>query len=111
MATIIAQRTSTLIDNLIERIVDAAHPLQIILFGSTVRNETDIDSDIDVMVVMPDGTHRSKTVRHLYQQLRGFGFPVDIVVATPSLLEQHKDNRGLIYRNILAEGKEIYAAR
>jgi len=40
----------------------------------------------------------------------GFGFPVDIVVATPLLLEQHKDNIGLIYRSVLAEGKEIYAA-
>jgi predicted nucleotidyltransferase len=110
MATVIAQQSSTLIDNLIARIVDAVHPLRIILFGSTSRGKIGPDSDVDVMVVMPDGTHRSNTVRYLYTQLTGFGFPVDIVVATPSLLDQHKDNMGLIYRSVLAEGKEIYVA-
>lgn len=110
MSIVITQPTSTLIDNLIERIAAAAYPLQIILFGSTSRGEIGPDSDIDVMVVMPDGTRRSNTVRYLYTQLSGFGFPVDIVVATPSLLDQHKDNMGLIYRSVLAEGKEIYVA-
>jgi hypothetical protein len=34
----------------------------------------------------------------------------DIIVATPSDLERHKDNVGLIYRTLLREGKEVYAA-
>jgi hypothetical protein len=42
--------------------------------------------------------------------MSGFGFPIDIVVATPRVLERHKDNIGLIYRSVLAEGKEVYAA-
>jgi predicted nucleotidyltransferase len=111
MTTVAARQFSSLIDDLINRIVEAAHPLRIILFGSTARGEAGIDSDIDVLVVMPDGTHRSETARQLYRQLSGFGSPIDIVVATPSLLEQHKDNRGLIYRNILTEGQEIYVAQ
>jgi len=40
----------------------------------------------------------------------GFSFPVDILVATPDVLERHKDNIGLVYHTILAEGREIYAA-
>jgi hypothetical protein len=68
------------------------------------------DSDVDVMVVVPDGIYRSNTVKYLYKQIFGFGFPVDIVVATPSVLEQHKDNIGLIYCAVLAEGKEMYVA-
>ena len=35
---------------------------------------------------------------------------MDILVVTPAVPERHKDNRGLIYRTILAEGREIYAA-
>jgi hypothetical protein len=35
---------------------------------------------------------------------------VDIIVATPSDLERHRDNPGLIYRTILEEGREVYAA-
>ena len=108
MAGVVTQPISKTIDNLIDRIVDAVHPMRIILFGSAARGEMGTNSDIDVMVVMPNGTHRSNTVRYLYKHLFGFGFPVDIVVATPSVLEQHKDNIGLIYRTVLAEGKEVY---
>jgi len=99
-----------IIDNLTSRIVNAVHPLRIILFGSAARGEIGPDSDIDVLVVMPDGTHRLNTAQYLYRQLSGFGFPVDILVATPSVLEKHKDNIGLIYRTVLTEGKEIYVA-
>ncbi len=110
MSTITTQHTSKIIDNLIERIVNAVHPIRIILFGSAARGEMGPNSDIDVMVVVPDGTHRSNTVRYLYKQIFGFGFPVDILVVTPGVLEQHKDNIGLIYRSVLAEGKEVYVA-
>jgi hypothetical protein len=33
-----------------------------------------------------------------------------VIVATPSDLEKHKDNIGLVYYTILREGKEVYAA-
>lgn len=97
-------------DDLINRIVDAVHPLRIVVFGSAAQGQMGPDSDIDVMVVMPDGTHCLNATQHLYRRMIGFGSPVDIVVATPAVLERHKDNRGLIYRTILAEGREIYAA-
>ncbi len=106
--TKIPGRTST-IDDLVGRIVKAVHPLRIVLFGSAARGEMGQDSDIDVMVVVPDGTHRLDTVRTLYRRISGFGYPVDLVVTTPSVLERHKDNIGLIYRTVLAEGIEIYA--
>jgi hypothetical protein len=42
--------------------------------------------------------------------LFGFEYPVDVIIATRADLEKHKDNPGLIYRNILEEGKTVYAA-
>lgn len=99
-----------IIADLTHRIVNAAHPLRIILFGSAARGERRSDSDIDILVVMPDGTHCLNTTRYLYRQICGLGFPVDIMVTTPSILNRHKNNIGLIYRTVLAEGKEIYAA-
>lgn len=68
------------------------------------------ESDIDVLVVMPEGTHRRKTAQLLYRQISDIGLPFDIVVATPADLERHKDNIGLIYRTVLQEGQEVYAA-
>ena len=35
--------------------MEAVHPLRIILFGSAARGEMGADSDLDVLVVMPDG--------------------------------------------------------
>ena len=98
------------IEQLVQRIVEIVHPLRIILFGSAARGEMGTDSDIDVLVVMPEGVHRRRTAQLLYRQIRGLGVPFDILVATPNDLEQHKDNIGLIYRTVLQEGREVYAA-
>ena len=102
--------TAKELDKLVERIVDAVHPLKIILFGSAVRGEMGPDSDVDVLVVMPDGTDRLETAGYLHTQFFGVPLAVDVLVATPSDLEEHKDNIGLIYYTILEEGKELYEA-
>jgi predicted nucleotidyltransferase len=104
------ESTQPQLDELVRRIVQAVHPLRIILFGSMARGETGPDSDVDVLVVMPEGTHRRKTAQYLHTQLIGVPPAVDILVTTPSLLEKHRDNIGLIYRTVLAEGRELYAA-
>jgi hypothetical protein len=42
--------------------------------------------------------------------MSGMGVPFDLLVATPEDLELHRDNPGLIYRTVLREGREVYAA-
>ena len=71
------------LDRLIQSVVTSVRPLRIILFGSAARGELGPDSDLDVLVVMPQGTHRRKTAQQLYRQIAGLGMPFDIVVATP----------------------------
>ncbi|MCL6509390.1 MAG: nucleotidyltransferase domain-containing protein [Anaerolineae bacterium] len=97
-----------LITQLVNAIVGAVQPIQIILFGSAARGQMRPGSDIDLLVVMPDGTHRRHTAQRLYQMIGGIETPFDLLVATPSDLEKHKDNIGLIYRTILREGKTVY---
>ena len=104
------QSEPEVIEQLIRRIIELVQPLRIILFGSAARGEMGPDSDIDVLVVMPDGVHRRQTAQLLYRQIRGLGVPFDILVATSNDLEMHKDNIGMIYQSILQEGKEVYAA-
>ncbi len=98
------------IDQLVKSVVEAVQPLKIILFGSAARDNTTPDSDVDLLVVMPEGIHRRETARYLYKHLGETGIPVDILVATPNDLKRHKNNIGLIYRTVLQEGKEVYAA-
>ncbi len=101
---------SKTLDELIQRIVEEVHPLRIILFGSAVKGDVGQNSDIDLLVVMPEGVHRRRIAQFLYQKIIGLGVPFDILVATPADLQKHKDKIGLIYRTILQEGKEVYAA-
>ena len=98
------------LNKLIERIVEAVHPIRIILFGSAARGEMGPDSDVDMLVVMPDGTDRLGTSMYLHTQLFGIPFPVDVVVATPTDLARYGRSIGLIYRTVLEEGRELYAA-
>ncbi len=101
---------SNVIKRLVRGIVDSVHPQKIILFGSAARDETSHNSDIDVLVVMPEGVHRRHTAQSLYRKITGLGTPFDIIVATPKDLRKYKDNIGLIYHSALKEGREIYAA-
>jgi predicted nucleotidyltransferase len=98
------------IDRLVKSVVEAVQPLRIILFGSSARDDATVDSDVDLLVIMPEGVHRRETARYLYRHLGETGAPVDILVATPNDLKRHKDNIGLIYRTVLQEGKEVYAS-
>ena len=102
--------TDIAVNNLVEQIVSLVHPLKVILFGSVARNDARAGSDIDLLVVVPEGSRRRAIAQKLYQDIRGARVAFDLVVATPSDLEKHRDNIGLIYRNILQEGRELYAS-
>ena len=99
-----------MLDDLVRRIVAAVHPLRIILFGSAARGKMGPNSDLDVLVVMPDGVHRRKTAQYIYQKLIGFGFATDIIVVTPNDIKTYGDNPGLVYQQALREGTEIFHA-
>jgi predicted nucleotidyltransferase len=96
--------------SLTEQIVAAVQPLRIILFGSAARDPGHAGGDIDLLIVMPEGTHRRRTAQRLYRTLSGIRQPYDLVIATPSDLERHRDNPGLIYGDIIREGRTVYVA-
>ena len=100
----------TSIPRLVQGIVSEVSPVRIILFGSAARGGEQAARDIDLLVVVPDGTNRRQMAKRLYRSLSGIRVPYDLVVVTPADLEKHRDNPGLIYRSVLREGKVLYAA-
>ncbi len=104
------QPDPTLLEELVRRIIAVAHPLRIILFGSAARDDMGPDSDLDVLVVMPDGTHRRRTAQEIYRNMWGFGFAKDIVVVTESDVQEYGSNPYMIIKNVLEEGRELYHA-
>ena len=98
------------IDELVRRIVEAVHPRRVILFGSAARGEMGPNSDLDVLVIMPDGTHRRRTAQEVYRRMWGFGFAKDIVVVTESDVREYRTNPYIMIKNALEEGRELYHA-
>ena len=98
-----------IVQEIVRRIVEAAHPEKIVLFGSAARDEMGPDSDLDFLVITACD-HRRNTARKIRRQLVGIGVPIDVIVAKPEDIERYKDTIGLIYRPALREGKVLYAA-
>ncbi len=99
-----------LLSTLTKTIVDSVHPLRIILFGSAARGSMGRNSDIDVLVVMPEGTHRRRTAQRIYRALSGTGFSKDILVVTQKDIRDFGDEPSLVIKPALEEGKELYRA-
>jgi predicted nucleotidyltransferase len=100
--------TSAALRDLIARVTAVVRPLRIVLFGSAVRGRLGPNSDLDILVVAPDGTRRRETAQAIYQRLIGFAWPVDVVVATEQDLREHASNFSLVYYPALRQGKVIY---
>lgn len=97
-----------IVPEMTRRIVEAVHPVRVILFGSAARGQMGPDSDLDVLVVMPDEVDQNKASKAIYRGLRGLGFATDALVVGESDLSMHGDDPWLVYRNALAEGRELY---
>ncbi len=95
---------------IVERIVHHFQPRQIILFGSQARGDARMDSDIDVLVVLPDVGDKRGMAVEIMRTLRDLPIGVDVVVTTPDEIVRRGRLIGTILRPALVEGKVIHAA-
>jgi len=101
---------SELIEEIVKRISGAVHPLRVILFGSAARGEMGPGSDVDLLIVMPDGTHRRDAGRKAFRALSGLGIAKDVIVVTERDLKDFGENPSLVIKPALEEGREVYHA-
>ena len=100
--------TQSVLEEVVRRIVKSVQPLRIILFGSAARGNMGPDSDLDILIVMPEGIHRRQTALVAYRALRGLGVPKDVIVVTERDIIEHGDNPSFVLKPALNEGREIY---
>lgn len=96
--------SETVLKELVWRIIDAVRPTRIIIFGSAARGPMGQDSELDILVVMPEGTHRRRTAQLLYRQLPAIGAAKDIVVVTEKDVLAYGDEPSLVLHPALREG-------
>jgi uncharacterized protein len=90
-----ASISQEILDDIVQRIVGAVQRTRILLFGSAAQGRMGPDSDVDLLVVMPDRIHRRRTAQDIYRSLTGLGIAKDIVVATESDVRDYGDNPSL----------------
>ena len=98
-----------ILDDIVRRIVAAARPEKIILFGSAARGEMDRHSDVDLLVVKGN-VHRRDTAALIFEKLRGVGAAVDVVVVTPEDVKRYGDSHALVIKPALRDGRVVYDA-
>ena len=98
-----------IVQDLIQRIRRAVpETVRIVLFGSAARGELTPDSDVDVLVVIPSHLSEKQTTVNIYRHLRGFPYPMDVIVVTTANLQRYAFRPGTIVRPALQERREIY---
>lgn len=91
---------------IVQKVVEAVQPLRVVLFGSRARGDVRGNSDVDLLVEMPDGVDRVEVLKQLYL----LGLPsVEFVVTTPAIFRRHKDDPNFVHHDVAREGHQLYA--
>jgi len=102
--------TSDALDEVVRLLVDAASPKRIILFGSHVRGEQTPDSDLDLVVVLPEVSNRFAEMVRLRRVLGPIRMPIDVLVYSEDDVKTRGQSYGTALYAALHEGKFLYDA-
>ncbi len=96
--------------NIVDTIVEAVRPQQIILFGSRAKKNHTQTSDYDLLVVKKGVKNERLVSRRIYHAFfdKKIKEGVDVVVVGTDKLNLNKDNPYRIYSWALKEGKVLY---
>jgi len=100
-----------ILQSIVRKIVDAFHPLRIILFGSRARGDHCADSDLDLFVEMESSdapAERREKIRRLF---RPSPCGMDILVYTPAEVAARRQSLASLVPLIEKEGKVLYERR
>ena len=100
--------TQDLLREMARRLQAEFHPDAIYLFGSQVGRSSRSDSDVDLLVVVPDSPENAyrRAVR-ARRCLRGIPVAVDVIVETRADIERRRRAGNPFVARILAEGRRI----
>jgi uncharacterized protein len=96
---------------LVKRLVELYEPMAVYLFGSVARQEFGSDSDIDLLLVVPDDADpERKASKMALDEIWQLGKAVDVVIWTRSGFDQRRHLPASLPATVLREGVLLYAA-
>jgi predicted nucleotidyltransferase len=95
----------------VQKIVDEFNPEKIILFGSYAYGKPNIDSDVDMLVVMESDERPAPRTSRVIRAVHGKTFPMDLLVRTPAEIQHRLAIGDFFIEEIVGMGKVLYERR
>ena len=108
--TLSKEKIDNYIESMVDRITSKFSPVKIYLFGSYATEKFDIDSDIDLLIVVDakDSEKIKEIRRGINKLLADREMPVDIIVISSEKMDQRKDVPGTLPYICIREGEILY---
>jgi predicted nucleotidyltransferase len=100
----------TVLQEATRRLVEAAHPEKIILFGSYARGDFDKNSDLDLLVLLRGVESRFDEMVRLRHALSDIPMAIDLIVYSVERVTERQHLRGTMLYHALQEGRVLYEA-
>jgi predicted nucleotidyltransferase len=96
----------SILPQLVARIVEVLHPVQVWLFGSRARGEARADSDWDLMAILPaDAPEQDLDISSVWQRLRDLRLQrVEVFTVTRSEFETWQRSLGTLEEIVASTG-------
>ena len=98
----------SLVDVVIQRIVETFSPEKIIVFGSVANGTYTEASDLDLLVVMQTDLRPHQRAVAVRESVSDIDLAMDILVMTPEELEENSDDPWDITSEIVRTGCVVY---
>lgn len=92
----------------VDRIVAAAKPSRVIVFGSYGRGDATEDSDLDLMVIAPEVENKYEEMIRLNRAVGNVGTGVDLLVYSEREYQRRSQVPGTVLYWARREGRALY---
>jgi predicted nucleotidyltransferase len=98
----------TLLDRVVDRIVNKFSPEKIIIFGSVAKGTAGTDSDVDILIIMDTELSYYRRSGPIRAAMRGIPVATDMMVLTPEEYKELKDDESSFASEISKTGVVAY---
>lgn len=99
-----------IVQQAVKRIVAAAQPSRVILFGSHGRGDADAGSDLDLLVIKPQVPDKYAEMIRLHEAVGDVGPGVDLLVYSDAEYERRSRVPGTLPYWARKQGRALYEA-
>lgn len=96
------------LQEVVKRIVAAAQPSRVILFGSQGRGDANVGSDLDLMVIKPEVRDHYAEMIRLHKVVGDIELGVDMLVYSEAEYQRRSQVPGTLLYWARKEGKSLY---